>query len=94
MGSPMSYVSKVTSAGQVTIPKKVRDTLGVGPGSYVLLDTLGEAAVLRKMDVDQDTLRRIRRRVKKTGLTRKRVEEIVEEERVGLWKETREKGLR
>ncbi len=90
----MSYVSKVTAAGQVTIPKRVRDALGVGPGSYVLLDTLGEAAVLRKMDVDQDTLKEIREKVKKTGLTRKRVEEIVEEERRRLWKETREKGLR
>lgn len=90
----MSYVSKVTPAGQVTIPKKVRDALGVGPGCYVLLDTLGEAAILRKMDVDQDTLGKIRMRVKKTGLTRKRVEEIVEEERGELWKETREKDLR
>ena len=90
----MSYVSKVTPAGQVTIPKKVRDTLGVGPGSYVLLDTLGDAAILRKMDVDQDTLKKIRRKVKKTGLTRKRVEEIIEEERSELWEEAREKDLR
>lgn len=44
----MSYVSKVTSAGQVTLPKKVREALGVGPSSYVVMDALGKAAVLRK----------------------------------------------
>jgi len=93
-GSPMSYVSKVTSAGQVTLPKKVRDALGIGPGSYIVVDAVGEAAILRKMDVDHDTLEKIREKVRKTGLTRKRVEEIVEDERAKLWNKGREKGLR
>jgi antitoxin PrlF len=90
----MSYVSKVTSAGQITLPKKVRDALGVGPDSYIVLTAMGETVVLRKMDADQDTLKKIREKVRKTGLTRERVEEIVEEERSKLRKETDEKGLR
>jgi len=90
----MSYVSKVTSAGQITLPKKVRDALGVGPDSYVILDTMGETVILRKMDADQDTLKRIREKVRKTDLTQERVEEIVEEERSKLWKDTDKKDLR
>ena len=37
----------VTSKGQVTIPKRVRDALGITPGSTVEFDLLGGGARLK-----------------------------------------------
>ena len=42
----MSGVS-VTSKGQVTIPKRIRDELGIAPGSKVEFEIAGSAARMR-----------------------------------------------
>jgi AbrB family looped-hinge helix DNA binding protein len=40
----------VTSKGQVTIPKEVRDSLGIKPGTQVVIEATGNGeAVLRKV---------------------------------------------
>jgi antitoxin PrlF len=41
-------VAKVTSKGQVTIPKKVREKLGVHPGEDVGFEEKGELILIRK----------------------------------------------
>jgi len=86
----MGYVSKLTSAGQLTIPKKIRDRFGLRASSLVVLDEVGDVVVLRPFEADEETLKILRRRFRKTGLTRARVNEIVERERARLWKETAE----
>lgn len=40
--------SKVTAQGQVSVPAKVRERLGVGPGSVLEWDEDGERVVVRK----------------------------------------------
>ena len=40
--------SKVTAQGQVSIPAKVRQRLGVGPGSVLEWDEEGDQVVVRK----------------------------------------------
>jgi AbrB family looped-hinge helix DNA binding protein len=89
----MGYVSKLASAGQLTIPKKIRVRLGLGASSFVVLDEVGGVVLLRPFEADEESLRILRRRFKKTGLTRARVNEIVERERARLWKEAA-KGIR
>lgn len=42
-------VAKVTSKGQVTIPKKVRDSLGVHPGEEVGFEKKGGVVVITKV---------------------------------------------
>jgi len=84
----MSYVSKLTSAGQLTIPKKIRERLGLRESSFVVLDEVGNVVLLRPFEADEETLRILRKKFSKTGLTRARVNEIVERERGKLWKET------
>lgn len=39
---------RVTSKGQVTIPKEIRDHLGIGPGSEVKFVREGDSVQLRK----------------------------------------------
>ena len=84
----LAYVSKVTSAGQLTIPKQIRRRLGLEASSLVVLDEVGDVVLVRRFEADEDTLRILRKNLKKTGLTRVRVNEIVERERTKLWKET------
>ena len=83
----MGYVSKLTSAGQLTVPKKVREKLGLGPSSLVVLEELGDIVLLRRFEADEETLQLLRRKLRKTGLTKERVNEIVERERAKLWKQ-------
>jgi antitoxin PrlF len=40
--------SKVTAQGQVSIPAKVRQRLGVGPGSVLEWDEEGDLVIVRK----------------------------------------------
>lgn len=84
----LAYVSKLTSAGQLTIPKEIRRKLELKASSLVVLDEVGDVVLLRRFEADEETLSFLRKRLRKTGLTRARVNEIVERERKGLWKET------
>ena len=83
----MAYVSKLTSAGQLTIPKQIRRRMGLEASSLVVLDEVGDVVLLRRFKADEEALSILRKKFKKTGLTRVRVDEIVERERAGLWKE-------
>jgi AbrB family looped-hinge helix DNA binding protein len=73
----------------LTIPKQIRERLGLEASSLVVLDEVGDVILLRRFEADEEALRLLRKRVKKTGLTRARVNEIVERERTKLWKETK-----
>ncbi len=84
----MGYVSKLTSAGQLTIPKEIRRRLGLRGASFVVLDEVGDVVLLRRFEADEEALKILRRKFRKTGLTKTRVNEIVERERRRLWKET------
>ena len=40
--------SKLTAQGQISVPAKVRQRLGIGPGSMLEWDEQGDAVVVRK----------------------------------------------
>jgi len=44
-------VPRLTSKGQVTVPKATRDALGIGPGSEVEFLLRGTEAVIRKASI-------------------------------------------
>ena len=44
----MDSAAKVTAKGQVTVPKSVRDALGIGPGDALLFRVHGRHAVLAR----------------------------------------------
>ncbi|MEX2625715.1 MAG: AbrB/MazE/SpoVT family DNA-binding domain-containing protein [Ilumatobacteraceae bacterium] len=41
---------RVTEKGQITIPKDIRDELGIGGGTEVVIELDGEKVVVRKAD--------------------------------------------
>ena len=81
-----AYISKVTSQGQVTLPKEVRCKLNVGRNDYLEFDAVGEAIVLKKVSFAQEDLKRIRAKVKKSGITREKVLRLVEESSEDIWR--------
>jgi AbrB family looped-hinge helix DNA binding protein len=88
-----AYVCKVTSVGQVTLPKEVREELGVGEDDYVIIEKIGETYFIKKLQAEKRLLARIRERVKKSGITREHLQEMIEEESEAAW-ETTSKSLR
>lgn len=85
-----TYVGKVTSAGQITIPKKVREVLELSEEDLVEFRQIGDAMLMQKMRASQSSLKAIRAKIKRMGMTRERVDEIVEEVRKERWKERSE----
>ncbi|WP_420444510.1 AbrB/MazE/SpoVT family DNA-binding domain-containing protein [Candidatus Poriferisodalis sp.] len=45
----MQIMARVTSKGQVTIPKSVREALGISPGDAVLFRVESERAVMKRI---------------------------------------------
>lgn len=43
-------ISRVSSKGQVTLPKKVREAIGVGPGDAVAYDVSKGVITLRRVE--------------------------------------------
>ncbi len=88
------FVSKVTGAGQITLPKKIREALRLREDSFIIVEEYGEGAYIRALNADEKTLDAIRRKIKKSGISKAEVDRIVEEERVRLWEESYAKALR
>jgi antitoxin PrlF len=56
----MSALSKLTSKGQTTIPRKVRDKLALQPGDLIAFEIQGDVVRLRKVEpVDVGYLRAV-----------------------------------
>ncbi|MFQ6076669.1 MAG: AbrB/MazE/SpoVT family DNA-binding domain-containing protein [Candidatus Bathyarchaeia archaeon] len=76
---------RLSSKGQLVIPKAVREKLGLKEGDRLLLFSTGNLAVLRKVEEEESLLSMLsaqaRARASKLGLTRADVEEAVREAR-------------
>jgi AbrB family looped-hinge helix DNA binding protein len=88
-----AYVCKVTSVGQITLPKEVRGELELGGEDFVVLEKVGETYFIRKIGAEKATLRKIRAKVKKSGITREKLTKILEEVSEDTWRKTHE-GIR
>jgi AbrB family looped-hinge helix DNA binding protein len=69
--------ASVTSKGQITIPKKVRERLGIGQGSevsFILKD--GEAAMLPKSDNPLEEMKKLRSEI---SFSTEEVDSMIEE---------------
>jgi AbrB family looped-hinge helix DNA binding protein len=81
-----AYVVKVSSVGQVTLPKEIREKLAITPDDYIIIQQIGETYFIKKLDQEKDLLAKIRKRVKKSGITREQLDKIIEEESENVYK--------
>ncbi len=72
---------RITSKGQVTIPKAVRDKLGVGPGSNVGFEEEGDRIILvpRENDDARKAAEHMIRHLQEMGRKAKRIPMTAEE---------------
>lgn len=89
-----AYVCKVTSVGQVTLPKEVRKKLGIGNKDYIIFQRVGDTYFVRKVEAEGYLLEKIRKKVKKSGITREKLDEVMKEVRKEVWSKTYGKRLR
>ena len=46
------FITKVSSKGQVVIPSRIREGLGIVEGSTIALEIVNDMAVIKKLDID------------------------------------------
>ncbi len=78
--------TRISSKGQITIPKEIRDKLNLKPGDRIIVEAREHAAIVRPLKKPSESMRGIGKRTKqKLGnitaveLTRKMREEDEEE---------------
>ena len=68
---------RVSEKGQVTIPKELRDSLGIGAGSEVAFERVDDTIVVRKVDGGSNRGREMVNRLRGRGDVRLSTEEIL-----------------
>jgi len=81
------YVSKVTSAGQISLPKEIRAMFGLSSGEYVSLEPKENTLVLQKINGASDPLEHFRQEAARKGITRAQVARAIKSVRAELVKE-------
>jgi antitoxin PrlF len=83
-----SEVAVVSSKGQLVIPRSIREKLGIGPKTKLLVYGYRDAVILKKLEVPdvvkelKDIYRRIDAKIAKYGeLTDDEIDEIIQEYR-------------
>jgi len=76
------YVAKVTGKGQITIPKELREAIGLRDGEYVLLYQQGqgvrmEKAIIAPLERFEDLAARTEERFRQQGITEETVAEAI-----------------
>lgn len=75
-------IVKMTSKGQLTLPKFIRERIHVDPGDYLLFRVRGKKVEVEKVVLSWDEqfdrlATKVEERFKKAGITRKDVEEAI-----------------
>jgi AbrB family looped-hinge helix DNA binding protein len=81
------YVSKVTAAGQISIPKALRDLLKIGD-DYIVIEKFGDALILRKIKSIKDELYSyFEKEANAKGITKEQMEEELKKSKAKILKE-------
>ncbi len=78
----MKYTAKLTSKGQVTVPKQVRDKFSLNTGDYLVFELTDDRIIVTKSPLqpteDFDALAdRIAQRLRDRGVTRRDVADAI-----------------
>ncbi len=77
-------VVRVSSKGQVVIPKRVRERMGIKEGEYLLLVQEGDILVMKKLDINlEEVFKEGERLAREKGITKEDVRRAIKEVRYG-----------
>jgi AbrB family looped-hinge helix DNA binding protein len=83
-----SYDREIKARGQLTIPKKIRETGRLGEGDWVTIIPAGDALIILPKRFDLDEARKkIRKIMKEAGVTEEDLLKGLDEEREALYEE-------
>jgi AbrB family looped-hinge helix DNA binding protein len=84
-----SITAEIKSRGQLTIPKKIRETSRLEEGQIVSIIPVGDSVIItpRRLELD-DARREIKRILKGTGISPEDLLAALKEEREKLYRET------
>jgi AbrB family looped-hinge helix DNA binding protein len=83
-----SYDREIKARGQLTIPKKIRETGRLGEGDWVTIIPAGDALIILPKRFDLDEARKkIRKIMKEVGITEEDLLKGLDEERAALYEE-------
>ena len=82
------FTAEIKSRGQLTIPKKLRETGKLEEGQVVSIIPLGDAIIVTPKRLELDEARReIKKIIKKSGFSPEELLKGIDEEREKLYKE-------
>jgi antitoxin PrlF len=83
----MSDVIKVTSKGQVTLPKDIRKKLKISKDSYIAVDIIGDYIIMKKVGLKLKELSElVQKNATKKKITKKEINEAILQSREEVWK--------
>jgi antitoxin PrlF len=79
------YQAKITSKGQITLPARLRKALALEPGDQVVFVEESDGSF--RIETKRSTLADLRGIIKhgRVGITRERIEAMIEESRAARW---------
>ena len=81
------YVSKVTSAGQISLPKALREALGIEE-DYIIIEPFGDALLLRKIkSMKEEIYEYFEKEAKIKGITKEKLEKALKKSSRKILKE-------
>jgi AbrB family looped-hinge helix DNA binding protein len=82
----MTQVIKATSKGQITLPNKIRQQLGIDQNSYIAIDVIGDYVLMKKVNVKLKEISKLfQEEAKRRNITKKEIEEAILESRSEVW---------
>ncbi len=89
MENVKTAIAEIKSRGQLTIPKKIRESSHLEEGQVVSIIPMGDSVIITPKRLELDEARRqIRRIMKASGLSEKELLKGLKEEREPLYRET------
>lgn len=89
MNTTKTAIAEIKSRGQLTIPKKIRESSHLEEGQVVSIIPVGDSVIVTPKRLDLDEARRqLKKIMKASGLSEKELLKGLREERELLYKET------
>ena len=83
----MSDVIKVTSKGQVTLPKEIRRKLQISKDSYIAVDIIGDYIIMKKVGLKLKELSElVQKNATNKNITKKEINDAILQSRNEVWK--------